>query len=303
MGPVGSLRGCRLCPRQCGVDRAAGVTGHCGAGSRAQVFRYAPHFGEEPPISGSRGSGAVFFSRCTLNCIYCQNYPWSQEGLGVEYDAPGLAGILRSLDDQGCHNWNLVSPTPWLPRISEAIGALADENISLPVVMNTSSYERVETLAQYADMIDVFLADLRYASPRTALEGSGVTDYVDVARVAVREMWRLAGPLRFDESGIALSGVICRILILPGHADEAVANMEWLADTIGTDVAVSLMAQYTPAHRAVSTKPWNRNIIKSEYVLAFEAFERLGFALGWVQDPDDPPPDGLVGFEMQQSGV
>ncbi|MFC1462328.1 radical SAM protein [Verrucomicrobiota bacterium] len=267
------------------------------------MFRYAPHFGEEPPISGDRGSGTVFFSRCTLNCIYCQNYPWSQEGRGDEYDKAGLAGILRSLHREGCHNWNLVSPTPWLPRIREALRVVVDEGISLPVVINTSSYERTETLAEYADMIDIFLADLRYALPGTAFEGSGVRDYVETARAALREMWRMAGPLRVDDDGLALSGVICRLLILPGHAEEAVANMEWLADTMGTDMAVSLMAQYTPAHKAVSEQHWGRRIIKSEYMLAFEALERLGFDRGWVQDPDDSTPGGLVGFEMKQSGV
>lgn len=294
---------CELCPRCCGVDRAAGEMGHCGAGRRVQVFRYAPHHGEEPPISGERGSGTIFFSRCTLNCIYCQNYPWSQEGQGGEYDVAALADIFRSLHRAGCHNWNLVSPTPWLPPIRQALDTVKSEGMSLPVVMNTSSYERVETLAEYADMVDVFLADLRYASSATALEGSGVPDYPEVARAALREMWRTAGPLRLDENGIATSGVICRLLILPGHADEAVRGMEWLADTFGDGMAVSLMAQYTPAHMAPRREPWNRTITKSEYMLAFEALERLGFGHGWVQDMDTPTPGGLVGFEMEQSDV
>lgn len=294
---------CELCPRCCGVDRAAGETGHCGAGARVQVFRHAPHFGEEPPISGERGSGTIFFSRCTLNCIYCQNYPWSQQGRGDEYDTAGLADILRSLHREGCHNWNLVSPTPWLPQIREAVTTIKGEGVSLPLVFNTSSYERVETLSEYADLADVFLADLRYASPATALEASGVSDYVEVARGALKEMWRAAGPLRLDADGIAVSGVICRLLILPGHANEVVESMEWLVDTMGTDMAVSLMAQYTPAHEATSRGPWGRRITKSEYMLAFQALEQLGFSQGWVQDPDSPTPGDLVGFEMRQSGV
>ena len=296
-----TLEACELCPRRCGVNRIAGKVGFCGAGSNARVYRTGSHPGEEPPVSGSRGSGTVFFSHCTLGCLYCQNYPWSRQGDGTDHDAASLRAAFRCLWEQGCHNWNLVSPTPWLPQVREALAPLWHAGIRLPVVYNTSSFERVETLEAFGDLADVYLADLRYAQAATAAQGSGRADYVETARKALRHMWQARGPLELDEEGVARRGVICRILVLPGHADEAVAGLEWLAGEFGHGMAVSVMAQYLPAHRAVGrADEWSRRITRHEYDRVRAAVEALEFETGWVQEFGGEPPRELVGYRMRR---
>ncbi len=293
------LQHCELCPRRCGADRLAGQLGFCQAGPQAQVFSYGGHPGEEPPISGSRGSGTVFFSRCTLRCLYCQNYPWSQEGGGDTYAVAELAEIFRRLRDEGCHNWNLVSPTPWLPLIVPALEQAGRGSLRLPVVYNTSGFERVSTLRALQGLIDVYLTDLRYSLPATALAGSEAPGYVELARMALLEMQRQAGPLQCDEQGMALSGVICRLLIIPGHAREACANLDWLAANAGQEIALSVMAQYTPAYRALGREPWGRRISRDEYRLVCRRIEDLGFSRGWIQDYDALVDSRLAGFNFK----
>jgi len=293
---------CFLCPRRCGVDRAAGRRGFCGAGDRLEIYRYGPHHGEEPPISAARGSGTVFFSRCTLSCLYCQNYPWSQQGRGEIYTVAEFAEALADLARRGCHNWNLVSPTPWLPFIRESLAIAADAGFRLPVVYNTSGYEREEIIDGLGDLVDVYLSDLRYSSATAAAEGSGCADYAQTARRAFRRMWRQKGPLRTNSEGAAVGGTICRLLILPGRAREAVENLRWLADNIGAEVAVSVMAQYTPAHRAARGdcgEDWGRRITLEEYEKVCSAVEELGFLEGWIQDFEETSPANLLGYQMQ----
>ncbi len=285
----------------CGVNRLAGEHGFCRAGNELEIYRYAPHHGEEPPISGRKGSGTVFFSRCTLKCLYCQNYPWSQEGAGKKITVEKLAAILRELRDEGCHNWNLVSPTHWLPMIYSALESVKKDGKMLPVVYNTSGYERVATLRALEGMVDIYLADLRYARESTAGESSGAGNYVESAREALLEMWRQAGQLRMTPDGIGISGVICRILILPGMADEACESIRWLADNIGTDLALSVMAQYAPAYEAAKYargEGWNRPISHDEYRQVCREVEKKGFTNGWVQDYNDRPNLELAGFNM-----
>lgn len=249
-------------------------------------------------MSGTRGSGTVFFSRCTLRCIFCQNHPWSQEGEGRDYETAGLAKALVGLAEAGAHNWNMVSPTPWLPWIIEALDMAADRGVTLPVVYNTSGFEDVDILRELAGRVAVYLTDLRYAKPETAEAGSGNAGYAEASRVALEEMWRQVGPLETDGEGIARRGTICRLLVLPGLADEAVANLEWLAAAVGTEISVSVMAQYTPAFRALGRDPWGRRPTAEEYEGVVAAVERLGFERGWVQDYATPTADELVGFKM-----
>ncbi len=290
---------CELCPRRCRANRLAEQLGFCQAGHLAQVFSYGPHHGEEPPLSGSRGSGTVFFSCCTLRCLYCQNYPWSQEDRGATYSIDELAGIFRNLWDEGCHNLNLVSPTPWLPMIVPALQIAERDGKRLPVVYNTSGFERVPTLQKLASIVDVYLSDLRYARHESALAGSGAPGYVSVAREALQEMWRQKGTLRYDAAGVALSGVICRLLILPGRAAEACESLEWLAGAVGTNITLSVMAQYTPAYRAAKLKPWNRRITLAEYRQVCQKVTALGFSQGWIQDYDILTNERLVGFNFR----
>lgn len=289
---------CELCPRRCSINRAEGRKGYCQAGNALEVYRYGLHQGEEPPVSGTKGSGTVFFSRCTLSCVYCQNYPWSQEGQGRAITVDELAEMLRSMAREGCHNWNLVSPTPWLPWIYEAWSRVVADGLSRPIVYNTSGFERVDQLRAMAGWVNVYLSDLRYAENASAGIGSDCVGYVDASRAALLEMWRQTGPMKLDREGVAEKGTICRILVLPGRANEAVANLEWLAESVGTEIPVSVMAQYTPAYKALSKEPWNRRPTQAEYDLVVEATERLGFYEGWIQEYETPSQDSLLGFKM-----
>lgn len=289
---------CELCPRRCGVNREAGDRGYCRAGGTVEVFRYGLHHGEEPPVTGNKGSGTVFFSRCTLSCLYCQNYPWSQEGQGRAVSVQELAGIFRELARQGCHNWNLVSPTPWLPWIHEAWKLAVADGLFRPIVYNTSGFERTEQLLAMEGWVNVYLTDLRYSHDASAKTGSDCAGYVAASRAALLEMWRQTGPLQLNEEGVAEKGTICRLLVLPGRAHEAVANLEWLAEAVGTDIPVSIMAQYTPAYKALNESPWSRRPTPDEYGMVVEAVERLGFSEGWVQEYETPAQENLVGFNM-----
>lgn len=263
------MQNCTLCPRKCNKP-----IGFCGAGECPRVFRWGPHFGEEPPITGERGSGCVFFSRCTMKCLYCQNSPWSWRGEGVDKTIPELTEIFRELAIKDrVENWNLVSPTPYLPFIREAVIPLRQEGLTLPFVWNSSGYERIETLDEYAEFADFALFDLRYSSPETALKISAAPDYVEVARAAVKWAYGRAGKTK----------LIVRILVLPGHADEAIENLAWLATELSPEISVSVMSQYTPAYRALTLPPFNRGVTPEEYESVTEAAADFGFENGWIQ--------------------
>ena len=263
---------CELCPRRCGKR-----PGFCGAGAAPRVFRWGPHFGEEPPLTGTRGSGCVFFSRCTMKCLYCQNSPWSWRGEGVDKTIGELTAIFRELAVKDkVENWNLVSPTPYLPFIREAVKPLIDEGIRLPFVWNSSGYERVETLEEYWDLCDWALFDLRYSRNETALAASGAPGYVEAARAAVKWAWnRTIKPSN--------NRTIVRILVLPGHADEAIENLAWLATELSNKIPVSVMSQFTPAYRALETPPFDRGVTEEEYETVAEAAADFGFENGWTQ--------------------
>jgi putative pyruvate formate lyase activating enzyme len=249
--------------------------GWCGALNATRVFRWGPHFGEEPPLCGERGSGCVFFSRCTMKCLYCQNSPWSWGGEGRDMTVAELAGILRDLAVKDrVENWNLVSPTPYLPYIRDAARMLAAEGIRLPFVWNSSGYERVETLEAYSDLCDWALFDLRYSREETAIAASAAPGYVAAAREAVKWAWGATA---------ARGGLIVRILVLPGHADEAIENLAWLATELSSEVPVSLMSQYTPAYKAKGMPPFDRGVTKEEYESVTEAAADFGFCNGWTQ--------------------
>jgi len=235
-----------------------------------------------------------------MRCIYCQNYPWSQEGKGEEYGAKELAGIFENLRGKGCHNWNLVSPTPWIPQIREALNMV--DGKKLPVVYNTSGYERKKVIRDCSDMVDVFLFDLRYSRNETAKEASDTDNYADFARSALKEAWDIKGPVSLDGNGAAISGVICRILVLPGHSDEAVENIRWLNETLGKKVSISIMSQYVPCHKALDSEPWNRPISMEEYREAVETARSCGFEGGWIQEYGKSVSLDLVGYRMRPDG-
>ena len=289
------MAACRLCPRQCAVDRAAGQVGFCGARLSPRLFRWGPHFGEEPPITGTRGSGCIFFSRCTMKCLYCQNSPWSWRGEGQDRSVEELAGVMRELAVRDrCENWNLVSPTPYLAAVREAAGMLAREGVRLPFVWNSSGYERVETLEAYGDLCDCALFDLRYADEATAVAASAAPGYVAAARAAVKWAWS-----RVRRRPCALPPLVVRLLVLPGHADEAIESLAWLATELSNEVPVSVMSQFTPAYRALETPPFNRKVTMDEYESVAEAAADFGFEHGWIQGCEAADPAlALLGENM-----
>ena len=248
---------------------------------------------------GPHGSGCVFFSRCTMKCLYCQNSPWSWNGEGEDIPVERLTAILRDLAVKDrCSNWNLVSPTPYLPFIREAAAPLLAEGIRLPFVWNSSGYETVETLAAYQDLCDIALVDMRYASDATARAASAAPGYVAANRAAIRYLHDALGPLDSDAPGAATRGVIVRILVLPGHAEEAAENLAWLAGEGFTDLHVAVMSQYTPVYKARETPPFDRPVTEEEYDLVAEAAEDFGFTRGWVQGFESSGVSNLLGEQM-----
>ena len=297
MTPSTAMEQCRLCPRACGVNRKSGEAGFCGAGMRARVFRWGPHFGEEPPLVGENGSGCVFFSRCTMKCLYCQNSPWSWKGGGEDVSIPRLTEIFRDLAVRDrCANWNLVSPTPYLPFIREAVRPLIEEGVRLPFVWNSSGFESIETLEAYSDLCDTALFDLRYANDETARSSSAAPGYVAAARAAISWAFASANRPRHRQA----PPLIVRILVLPGHADEAIESLAWLATELSPKIPVSIMSQYTPAYRALETPPFDRKVTEEEYESVSEAAADFGFENGWLQGYEAADPAlALLGENMQ----
>ena len=284
---------CELCPHRCGADRLGGAgAGFCGALDRPRVFRWGPHFGEEPPITLERGSGCVFFSRCTMKCLYCQNSPWTWKGAGEDKSVEELAAIFRSLVlDDKIENINLVSPTPYLPFIREAANIIRKEGIKIPYVWNSSGYERVEVLEEYRELCDWALFDLRYSRDETARRLSSAPGYVDAARAAVK--WA------YEKSGVDL---IVRILVLPGHHEEAIENLAFLATELSNEIPVSVMSQFTPAYKALETPPLNRSVTEEEYEEVVEAAADFGFENGWIQGYEASDPKlALLGENMTEN--
>jgi putative pyruvate formate lyase activating enzyme len=279
---------CRLCPRQCGAERLHDRPGVCQAGRDVKIASHNLHFGEEPPISGGRGSGTVFFSGCTLKCLFCQNYPISQLAHGEHCSIDQLAGIFLALQKRGAHNINLVSPTPYLHHVVEALEIAAAQGLNIPFVYNTSGYERAEVLAQLEGIVDIYLPDLKYGpaddSRELGFAVSGVRDYFEQAFPALREMFRQTGPLRLDGEGIAVRGMVIRHLIIPGHTANSIAVLEAMAASPFSGAWLSLMSQYFPAHLAPGRPPFDRRLLPEEWRQVRDEALRLGLEEGWFQE-------------------
>jgi putative pyruvate formate lyase activating enzyme len=242
-----ALESCRLCPRACGARRLDGEPGTCGIGRRAVVSSAFPHLGEEDCLRGRRGSGTIFFSGCSLRCAFCQNADISWQVSGRELEAADLAVTMLALQERGCHNVNLVTPTHVVPQLIEAVAIAAARGLRLPVVYNSGGYERAETLALLDGVVDVYMPDFKFWRAETAARYADAPDYPDVARRALVEMQRQVGPLRFGSDGLARRGLLVRHLVMPGLSDESGAIFEWLARELTPDTYVNVMAQYRPA--------------------------------------------------------
>lgn len=285
------MSGCDLCPRACGVSRADGETGYCGEGDSLRVARIAPHYFEEPPISGTRGSGTVFFSGCSLRCVFCQNRDISRRGgAGEKMSEEELYEAILTLQSQGVHNVNLVTPTHFLHRIISLLERLkAKGELKIPVVYNSSGYESLLSLKKLDGLVDIYMPDLKYFSSELSQKYSYAPDYFEVASKAIREMLRQVGKVRFssNEPEILSRGVIVRHLVLPSCRKDSIAVLEGLSELVSPkDILLSLMSQYTPEFAMNSPyKELHRRITNFEYSSVVSKAEELGFD-GFIQSRD-----------------
>lgn len=278
------LENCRLCPRNCGINRLSGERGYCGAGALVKVGRAALHFWEEPCLSGKSGSGTVFFSYCTLQCVYCQNISISREKVGKEISIERLASIFLELQEQGANNINLVTPTHYIPQIITALDLAKSEGLSLPIVYNTSGYETVEALQLLRGYIDIYLPDFKYDSAMPARRYSNAADYPEAVRLALDEMVRQTGKPVFDQNGIMKRGTIVRHLVLPGYGMESKRILHYLYERYGNLIYISLMNQYTPFANVIHYPEINRRISPSEYHELVRYAVEIGIENAFVQE-------------------
>lgn len=274
---------CTLCPRRCGANRSGGQRGFCGAGQTVRIARTMLHRWEEPCLVGAHGAGAVFFSHCTLRCIYCQNAAISHEGDGSDVTEEELARLFLSLARQGAATLDLVTPTHYTPQILRALSLARKNGLTLPVVWNTSGYETVENVSRIAGAADIFLPDLKYAAEESGRLYSAAPDYAAAAQAAVTAMVKQLGPVQFSADGQLLRGVLVRHLVLPGHRRESIALVRWLWENFGDRVQLSLMRQYTPLFRAAEFPPLHRHLTTFEYESVVDAARALGMTRVYVQ--------------------
>ncbi len=278
------LEGCRVCPRACGVNRLADErNGICKSGLRPVVASYNIHMGEEPSISGTRGSGTIFFTNCNMRCVFCQNYPISQLSNGNEVQVEQLARMMCSLKERGCHNINLVTPSHFVPQVIKAVSRAKEDGLDIPIIYNTSGYDSLDSLKLLDGIVDIYLPDMRYADKGYSLRYSGVANYPDVNRAAVKEMYRQTGDLLLED-GIALRGLIIRHLILPNNISGTGEVMKFISSELSKEVYISLMDQYFPAYKADNIPELSRRITKEEYDRGFNQMTACGLENGWVQE-------------------
>lgn len=276
------LENCMLCPRKCGINRYKGK-GICGANSKIKLAYYSLHMWEEPPISGKNGSGTIFFSNCNMKCIYCQNKKISIDGYGKYISMKKLEEIMLELQKKGAHNINLVTPTHYVPQIAFVLQKIKDKSLKIPVVYNTSSYECVGTLMIMRNLVDIYLADLRYYDDDLAIKYSKCRDYFENATMAIDEMYRQVGEIKINDKGMLEKGVVVRVLILPGHVDDSKKIIEYLYKTYGNDIFISIMNQYTPVWKCKYSN-LNRKVTEDEYNEVVNCAIDLGVVNAFVQE-------------------
>lgn len=277
-------RNCRLCPRECKVDRRAGKTGFCGMTSEVMAARAALHFWEEPCISGTEGSGAVFFSGCTLRCVFCQNYEIAAGAVGKPVTEERLSRIFLELQEKGANNINLVTATQFLPTVIPALQHAKKMGLTIPIVYNTGGYEKVETLRLLEELVDIWLPDCKYRSAELAARYSRAADYPETVKTALAEMVRQTGAPLFDRRGMMKKGVIVRHLVLPGCVSDSKDVLEYLWDTFGNQIYVSIMSQYTPLPHVAAYPEINRKVTDEEYEEIVDYARFLGMSQVYIQE-------------------
>jgi len=278
------LESCCICPRICRVDRLKNKRGFCRIGLKPKVCSFMPHQGEEPPISGTKGSGTIFFSGCNMACVYCQNYEFSQLDEGREVESEELADFMLQLQSMGCHNINLVTPTHVMPQILKSLKLAIPKGLKIPLVYNTSGYELPEMIKLLDGIVDIYLADMRYADNDMTIKYSSVEDYPELNRRAVKEMHKQVGVAKMDEEGIIKKGVIIRHLVLPNNISGTDKIMKFIQEELSKDTYISLMSQYLPCYKADKIDGISRRITYQEYEDAKAVMDKYGLYNGWTQD-------------------
>lgn len=270
------LENCQLCPQKCYVNRLTGELGNCGTGTKAIISSYAPHFGEEAPLIGNCGSGTIFFANCNMNCVFCQNYHISQLGEGIEVTKEELARIMLSLQERGCHNINLVTPTHVVPQILEALELATVWGLTIPLVYNCGGYESVETLKLLDGIIDIYMPDMKYSADKIANQYSGIENYPQVNKAVVKEMHRQVGDLQIDKQGVATRGLLIRHLVLPHGLAGTADIVRFLAEEISSNTYLNIMAQYRPCYKATQFPLITRSPNREELVEAVSLAQHYG---------------------------
>ena len=278
------LESCSLCPRRCGVNRLQDKKGFCKTGLKARVCSYMSHRGEEPPISGSKGSGTIFFSHCNMHCVYCQNYEFSQKGEGREVDSGELADMMLELQASGCHNINLVTPTHVMPQILKSLQSAVKKGLTIPLVYNTGGYELAQIIGLLEGIVDVYLPDMRYADNKMAMRYSDAPDYPAYNQESVREMRRQVGDAIFSVGGIIERGLVIRHLVLPADISGTEKIMRFIARELSPDTYLSLMSQYYPCYQSADFPEIDRRISQEEYQKAQNLMHECGLYNGWTQE-------------------
>ena len=284
---IKQLDKCEICPRKCKVNRNNNQIGWCKSTDRVKIGLYSTHNFEEPCISGDKGSGTVFFSNCTMNCIFCQNYEISQLGKGKEISIEELSNIFIMQQEKGVHNINLVTPTSYVYQIIEAIKIAKAKGLNIPIVYNTNGYENIETIKALNGYVDVYLPDLKYAEEKLAIEYSGAKNYFEVATKAIKEMIKQVGNIKLNEDGIIQKGVIIRHLVLPNHIENSKKVLLWIKQNLPNDIYVSIMAQYFPTYKAKENQKLNRKLTKKEWEQIEKYVEEIDIENGFIQELGD----------------
>lgn len=290
---------CILCPRNCGINRDCGSKGFCGESNSVRIARAALHFWEEPVISGDNGSGAVFFTGCNLKCIFCQNESIAASEVGKEVSIETLAEIFLKLQEDGANNINLVTASHYVPQVAESIRMARKSGLTIPIVYNTSSYEKQETLRLLDGLVDIYLPDFKYMDAKLAKAYSNAEDYPEVAKAAIAEMYRQVGKPAFDEdTGLMHKGVIVRHLVMPGAVGNAKAVIDYLYGTYGDDIYISLMNQYTPVKEFADYPELNRKVTKREYEKVIQYALDLGVENAFIQEGETAQESFIPPFDL-----
>ena len=281
------LRKCDICPHKCGINRLDGKIGRCKAGDKIKIALYSIHNFEEPCISGTKGSGTVFFSNCNLKCIFCQNYEISQKGRGKEITIEELARIFLKQQEKGVENINLVTPTSYVVQIIEAIKIARNNGLIIPIVYNTNGYENVDTIKMLDGYVDVYLPDLKYSDDELGKKCSKVDKYFEIATKAILEMQKQVGKTKVNENGVIKKGIIVRHLVLPGNIENSKKILKWLKENLNEENYVSVMAQYFPTYLVKEKEEYidfNRKLTKNEWKEIEDYVDKLNFKNGYIQE-------------------